>query len=107
MFVEEAGEPGAMIAKLTAPDYPLAQHPEAAAALQDMKLLFQRLTDMGAPLHRFRHGLAKKPSLLLIQEHSTPLNLASALRLLCLSQKRHRLQQEQDCMWQQGRCSCT
>ena len=56
MFVEEAGEPEAMIAKLTAPDYPLAQHPEAAAALQDMKLLFQRLTDMGTPLHRFRHG---------------------------------------------------
>ena len=62
MFVEEAGEPEAMIAKLTAPDYPLAQHPEAAAALQDMKLLFQRLTDMGTPLHRFRHGSARKPS---------------------------------------------
>ena len=61
MFVEEAGEPEAMIAKLTAPDYPLAQHPEAAAALQDMKLLFQRLTDMGTPLHRFRHGSAGEP----------------------------------------------
>ncbi|CAK0784455.1 hypothetical protein CVIRNUC_007659 [Coccomyxa viridis] len=58
MFVEEAGEPEAMIAKLTAPDYPLAQHPEAAAALQDMKLLFQRLTDMGTPLHRFRFDLS-------------------------------------------------
>ena len=60
--MEEAGEPEAMIAKLTAPDYPLAQHPEAAAALQDMKLLFQRLTDMGTPLHRFRHASAREPS---------------------------------------------
>lgn len=56
-FVEEAGEPETMLAKVTAPGYPLAEHYEAAAALADMRLLFERLTHMGAPLHRFRHGI--------------------------------------------------
>ncbi len=55
-FVEEAGEPRALLAKLSAPGYPLAADPEAAAALADMAVLFDLLGSMGNALDSIRHA---------------------------------------------------
>eukprot|EP00775_Hariotina_reticulata_P012337 gene12337-12470_t len=47
-FVVLKGSPRELLAKLTAPDHPLAQNPDSAAALQEMGLLFEYLEALGA-----------------------------------------------------------
>jgi histidyl-tRNA synthetase len=51
------GEPKELLARLTAPDHALAQHPASAAALAEMGLLFGYLDAMGA-LHRLVFDLS-------------------------------------------------
>lgn len=53
-FVEEAGEPRVLLAKLAAPGYPLAADTEAAAALAEMGTLFDLLASMGSALDHIR-----------------------------------------------------
>ncbi len=52
--MQEAGEPRALLAKLSAADYPLAADPEAAAALAEMGTLFDLLGSMGNALDSIR-----------------------------------------------------
>lgn len=47
-FVVLRGEPRRLLAALTADGHPLASHPQSAAALADMALLFGYLEAMGA-----------------------------------------------------------
>ncbi|KAG2427701.1 hypothetical protein HYH02_014533 [Chlamydomonas schloesseri] len=46
-FVVLRGEPMALLARLSAPDHPLAQHPQGKAALDDLKIFFEMLQAMG------------------------------------------------------------
>lgn len=54
--MEEAGEPRALLARLSAPGYPLAADPEAAAALAEMGTLFDLLASMGSTLDSIRRA---------------------------------------------------
>lgn len=42
------GQPRELLAVLTAPDHPLAQHPDSAAALAELSTLFEYLEAFGA-----------------------------------------------------------
>ena len=58
-FVEEAGEPRALLARLSAPEHALAGDPDAAAALAEMGTLFELLGAMGGGvLGRLRFDLS-------------------------------------------------
>lgn len=57
-FVVLKGEPRALLAKLTAPGHALAGHPQSAAALADLGLLFGYLDAMGGALRRLSFDLS-------------------------------------------------
>lgn len=55
-----------LLAKLSAPDYPLAEDPEAAAALAEMGTLFDILGKMGNALDKIRQVIPSTQHLQLL-----------------------------------------
>jgi hypothetical protein len=53
-YVEEAGEPWALLERLTAAGHKLGENTEAAAALSEMRVLFDLLGSMGGVLEKIR-----------------------------------------------------